>query len=245
MRILIVDDEPPARRRMARLLSEIAGVEVVGEADSGDQALALVASRAPDVLLLDVRMPGLDGLELVARYAQLPPVIFVTAHAEFAVRAFELDAIDYLLKPVRVERLAAALDRLSRRRDHSGVADVLSRLVDARRPERPRVVVIERNTVRFFDARTIARYRAEEKYTLFHAEGAEHLTLEPLSGLEARLAPHGYLRVHRSELIDVSRVRSLHGDDGLYRVELDDGEVARVSRRRAGQLRAALNLDHK
>src|SRR6185436_2724228 len=110
-----------------------------------------VAARSPDLLLLDIRMPGLDGLELVARYAELPPVIFVTAHDEFAVRAFELEAIDYLLKPVRPERLAAALDRVRRRSHHPPLATTLGRLAQASAAARPRVVVLERSAIRLFD----------------------------------------------------------------------------------------------
>jgi DNA-binding LytR/AlgR family response regulator len=248
--VLIVDDEPPARRRMRRLLADLPGVEVVGEAGSADQALAALAARGADVVLLDIRMPGLDGLELVARYAELPPVIFVTAHDEFAVRAFELDAVDYLLKPVRPERLAAALDRVRRRArraepsasDPPRLADALARLSRAGGAARPRVVVMERGAVRLFDACAVARYWAEDKYTLFLADGAERLTLEPLVELEARLAPHGYLRVHRAELIDVARVRALVSDASGQLAELDDGQRARVSRRRAAELRAALGL---
>lgn len=242
MKVVIVDDEPPARRRMLRLLADVPGIEVVGEAASADEALAVVAARSPDVLLLDIRMPGLDGLELVARYAALPPVIFVTAHDEFAVRAFELEAIDYLLKPVRPERLAAALDRVRRRGNHPRLAPTLARLAQADAAASPRVIVVERGAIRLFDACAVARYWAEDKYTLFQADGAERLTLEPLAELEARLAPHGYLRIHRSELVDVSRVRALVADDSGQVVELDDGQRARVSRRRATELRAKLGL---
>lgn len=242
IKVVIVDDEPPARRRMQRLLAELPGVELVGEAGSGDEALAIAGARSPDVLLLDIRMPGLDGLELVARYGELPPVIFVTAYDEFAVRAFELDAIDYLLKPVRLERLAAALDRVRRRQAHPRVDAALGKLAQIDGAAPPRIAVFERGAVRFFDACAIARYWAEDKYTLFRADGAERLTLEPLTELEARLAAHGYLRVHRAELVSLSRIRALVAHDGGHAVELDDGQLARVSRRRVTELRAALGL---
>lgn len=245
MNVVIVDDEPPARRRMRRLLADVADVEVVGEASSADEALAVLAARGADVVLLDIRMPGLSGLELVARYAALPPVIFVTAHDEFAVRAFELDAIDYLLKPVRPERLVAALDRVRQRAHHPRLAATLGRLSHAEGQAAPRVVVVERGAVRLFDARAVARYWAEDKYTLFVADGAERLTLEPLVELEVRLAGHGYLRIHRSELVDVSRVRALVAAPAGQLVELDDGQRARVSRRRATELRVALGLADK
>lgn len=158
------------------------------------------------------------------------------------VRAFELDAIDYLLKPVRPDRLAAALDRVRRRQHHPSIDAALGRLAQAEGSTRPRVVVFDRGVTRFFDARSVARYWAEDKYTLFHAEGAERLTVERLAELEARLVRYGYLRIHRSELVDVSRVRALVVQDGRPAVELDDGQVARVSRRRVTELRTALGM---
>ncbi|MBC7977655.1 MAG: response regulator, partial [Myxococcales bacterium] len=103
MRVLVVDDEAPARRRLIRMIATIPDVTVAGEAGDADAALTQVAALAPDVVLLDIRLPGMDGLALAARYAHLPPIVFVTAYSEFALRAFELDAVDYLVKPVRPE----------------------------------------------------------------------------------------------------------------------------------------------
>jgi DNA-binding LytR/AlgR family response regulator len=226
VRVMVVDDEPPARRRLIRELSAIPGIELVGEAADGAEALAKLASAKPDLLLLDVRMPGLDGIALAAQERALPPIIFVTAHDEFAVRAFELDAVDYVLKPVRRERLAAALQRAERRLHAQG----------SEAPA-PRVATFERGAVRWFEASAVARFWASEKYTVFRAEGMEHLTPEPLSVLADRLAAHGFRRVHRGELINLARVRALRSD-GV--VELDDGSEARVSRRSLPALREEL-----
>src|ERR1043166_215273 len=167
MKLLVVDDEAPARRRLCRMLEELAGVEVAGEAENGWDALAAVDRIQPDLLLLDINMPGLDGLELAARYAHLPPVVFVTAHDEHAVRAFELNAVDYLLKPVRAERLAEAIARARVR--VTAASDCFSALPKVSRPAAavPRVVTHDRGTLRFFDARIITRFRAFEKYTSF------------------------------------------------------------------------------
>lgn len=244
MKVVVVDDEAPARRRLIRMLAEVGSVEVVGEAATGLDALAVVERTRPDLLLLDIHMPGIDGLSLAARYAHLPPVIFVTAYDEHAVQAFEVHAVDYLLKPVRPERLAQAILRararaLARGSPAAQAAEGFEALALPAEPA-PRVVTYEREVVRFFDARAVTRFRAESKYTAFRAEGAEHLTEEPLSALEARLAPHGFLRVHRAELVRLSAVRALRVEEGLHTVELEDGQTAVVSRRLAAAVKQAL-----
>lgn len=245
MRVLIVDDEAPARRRLIRMIGAMEDVTVAGEAGDAEAALAQVAALAPDVALLDIRMPGMDGLALAARYAHLPPIVFVTAHDEFALRAFELDAVDYLVKPVRPERLAAALARARRRLDVQAQTAALARLAAAPPPGEPpapsvRIVVIDRGALRLFDAHEVSRFWASDKYTLFLAAGQERLTQEPLAALAARLEPHGFMRVHRGELVNLARVRAVRAEDGHHLAELDDGQVARVGRRVLTAFKAAL-----
>jgi DNA-binding LytR/AlgR family response regulator len=250
MRVLIVDDEAPARRRLIRMIAALADVTVAGEAGDADAALAQVAALVPDVMLLDIRLPGMDGLALTARYAHLPPIVFVTAYDEFALRAFELDAVDYLVKPVRPERLAEALERARRRVDAPGSAEVLTRLAAPPRPDdrpasRTRIVVIDRGALQLFDARQISRFWASDRYTLFRAAGEERLTQEPLAALAARLEPHGFMRVHRGELINLARVRAVRAEDGQHVAELDDSQQARVSRRVFTAFKAALCIPGK
>lgn len=240
MRVLVVDDEAPARRRLIRMLAPLAEVTVAGEAGDAEAALAQVAAVAPDVMLLDIRLPGMDGLALAARYAHLPPIVFVTAYDEFALRAFELDAVDYLVKPVRPERLAEALERARRRLDARGAAAALARL--AAPAASPRIVVIDRGALRLFEAHAISRFWASDRYTLFHAAGEERLTQEPLGTLATRLEPHGFMRVHRGELVNLARVRTVRAADGQHIAELDDGQEARVSRRVFTAFRAALGV---
>jgi DNA-binding LytR/AlgR family response regulator len=240
MKVLIVDDEAPARRRLRRMLDQLGGIELVGEADGGLSALREIERLQPDLLLLDIEMPDLDGMALAARYAHLPPVVFVTAHDEYAVRAFEANAIDYLLKPVRAERLAEALKRAQART--RSAAESFGALPPIGKSEIPRVVTHERETIRFFDARTITRFWASEKYTLFFADNKEHLTEEPLSALAERLAPWGFFRVHRAELIRITAVRALTSGDGIHEVRMEDGQIARVSRRLVGLLKKELGL---
>lgn len=232
MRILVVDDEAPARSRLVRLLQDVPGAAIAGEASTGREALAAIEALKPDVVLLDVEMPELDGLRVAA--AVLPPVIFVTAYDRHAVPAFDVDAVDFLLKPVRRERLLQALERAERR------------LALASTPAGdgaiPRVVAEGRGTTKIFDARKLTRFWASEKYTVFVADGAECLTTEPLSTLETRLSPHGFVRIHRGELVRLSAVRGLRYHEGVMEAELEDGQVARVSRRSVATLKAELGL---
>jgi DNA-binding LytR/AlgR family response regulator len=247
VKLLLVDDEAPARRRLARMLSDYPDVIVVGEAANGLEALQLIATHAPDALLLDVRMPELDGISLALRYAHLPPVIFVTAHDEFAVKAFEVNAVDYLLKPIRKERLDAALAKLRERvaapvGPVSALLEALSQRANPAIPAAPRVVTSDQGRVCFFEAREISRFWAADKYTLFRAAEREHLTEEPLNALEERLASAGFLRVHRAELVNVAHIRALSCRDGIHQLELRDGQTARVSRRLLGALKARLGM---
>jgi DNA-binding LytR/AlgR family response regulator len=237
LKVLVVDDEAPARRRLARQVATL-GHEVVAEAADGEAALAAIAAHAPDVMLLDIRMPGIDGLTLAQRTTSLPPIIFCTAWSEFAVQAFEVNAVDYLLKPVRVERLGAALGKVS-----GPGSKAMARALEVVAPVSPtRLITGERGAVRFFDARDVTRFWASDKYTVFRADGGEHLIEESLVTLSERLAPFGFVQVHRAELVRLDAVRSLRSDDGVHELELQDGQVARVSRRELGTVRKALGL---
>ncbi len=240
MKVLVVDDEAPARRRLLDLLEELPGIEVVGEASDGLEALAAIERTHPDLVLLDIEMPELDGLSLAARYAELPAIIFVTAYSEHAVKAFDVHAVDYLLKPVRQERLVEALGRV--RSNGKRGPTFLGTLHRPAANEIPRVVVQERGAIRLFDARAINRFYASEKYTAFVCDGQEQLTQEPLLELEERLRPHGFMRVHRGELVRVSAIRSLRSEGGCHELDLVDGQTARVSRRLMSALKKELGL---
>lgn len=233
MNVLVVDDEPPARRRLCRLLSELPDVTVVGELADGEHLLERAVQCAADVILLDIRMPGLDGLSLAERYPQLPAIIFVTAYDEYAVRAFELAAVDYLLKPVRPERLASSLERIRARSQVEHVQPVSSSPPPmASHVQRvPRIAIKGQGELELFDVREVTRFWSSHGYTVFIADGAEHLSEEPLAMLEARLHEHGFLRVHRAELIRLDAVRSLRRDGVSYEALLSDAQSVRVSRR--------------
>lgn len=242
MKALVVDDEAPARRRLSRMLCE-RQVAVLAQLEDAPSLLNALTTHAADVVFLDIEMPGLSGLTLAA-HARLPPVVFVTAHEHYAARAFDVEAVDYLLKPVRSERLDTALERV-RARAALRALDATSAREDPRQDEPlavPRVVSHSRGLARLFDAREIARFWSSDKYTLFLADGLEQMTDESLSALEERLAPHGFLRVHRAELVRADAVRALRSAAGQFEVILHDGQAVKVSRRALASVRAALGL---
>ena len=244
MRVLVVDDEPIARKRLIRMLGKLPEVEIAGEAADGVEALKEIARTKPDAVFLDIRMPGLDGLTLAGSVPQLPPVVFVTAYDEYAVKAFEAQAADYLMKPVEMERLAHTVDRLRARKPMSpeGLDNILRQIAHPEDDPASRIHARSGDTIRMFNARVLTRFYAADKYTGFQADGAEYLLDDSLNALESRLAPYGFLRVHRGELVNLRSVVAVHTDDDATSVELSDGQVAAVSRRSLGELKRRLGI---
>jgi DNA-binding LytR/AlgR family response regulator len=245
MKVLVVDDEPLARRRLLRKLKLIPEVDTAGEAADGLDAADKIRTFAPDVVLLDIHMPGVggDGMTLARALPGKPAVIFTTAHSEHALEAFAASAVDYLLKPIELDSLRRALDKAARLVQPSnphGLAALLERL--ARHDDVPRVSARHNDTVRVFDARTLTRFHVEDKYTLFSDEGREYLSEESLNQLEERLASFGFLRVHRGELVRLSAIRAIRLDGESAMVDLADGQSARVSRRSLAELKRRLGV---
>jgi DNA-binding LytR/AlgR family response regulator len=240
LRLLVADDEPPARRRLLRLLTAMEDVDVVGEAGDGVEALDAIASLRPDAVLLDIRMPGLDGLRLARAVQDRTAIVFVTAYDQHAVAAFETNAVDYLLKPVAAERLRAALDRVRRRKpETSPLGPVLDELLRDRAAP-VRLTARSGTTLRVFDPRRVARFSAADRYAVCLHRGEELILDESLGALETRLRDHGFLRVHRGELINLSRVRALRLEDGAWEAVLSDGQSVPVSRRMVQELKRRL-----
>lgn len=231
LRVLVVDDEPLARRRLVAMVDRTELAEVVGVADNAERATAAIATLDPDVVLLDVQMPGKTGVALARELGARPVVVFTTAYAEHAVDAFETAAADYLLKPVVAAKLVRALDRAA------------GRISRARSEAEPRIAARAAGIVHVFAAAAIARFRAQDKYTTFTTDGVEHLVEESLDALEARLSPWGFVRAHRGELVQLARIRKLDVRGGSAELELDDGQRVRVSRRLLPALRRRLG-DH-
>jgi len=223
---------------MRRLVGELGGVEVVGEASNGVEALERVAALRPELVLLDIDMPELDGLGVAgALDADGPAVVFVTAYDEHAVKAFELSAIDYLVKPVARDRLAAAVDKVRVRRPPAPVGFAASRA--------SRMAVRCGAKFVVFDPARISAVIARDHYSAILVDGRELLADDPLEELCRRFGRDGFLRVHRSALINLAFLRELvHEGDRRYVAVLDDPMATRVpvSRERLPALKAALGI---
>ena len=227
LRALIVDDEPLAVERMQVLCAGLPAVQVIGTASDGAAALLLAGQLAPDLLLLDMTMPGMDGLAVaraLARDAQPPAIIFVTAHEDFAVEAFDLEAVDYVLKPVAPDRLARAIERAVARRGAAGRgAPQPQYLAEFWVPHRGELLRIA--------AADVQRIDAERDYVRLHTKDRSYLLLQTIAGLEQRLDPERFIRIHRSTILRRDFIRGLrHEGLGVWSAELNDGEALRIGR---------------
>ncbi|HVW71336.1 MAG TPA: LytTR family DNA-binding domain-containing protein [Steroidobacteraceae bacterium] len=238
LKVLIVDDEPPARERLKSLLSEIPDTEVVGEAVNGQQSLDRTHELVPDVVLLDVRMPGMDGIEVARHLNALdepPAVIFTTAFDEYAVNAFEAHAVGYLLKPIRKEKLAAALVRASRL-TRPQLQKVAAAASNGKR--RTHIAARRREGLRLIPVEDVQFFLAEQKYTTVRHVSGEDLIEDSLRSLEEELGDD-FVRIHRNALVSVRYLERIErSDDGQYFVRLRGcAAPLQVSRRMAGELR--------
>lgn len=232
LKVLIVDDELLARKRLTRLLGAMDGVEVLGDCSDGGEALARLRSPPrPDVVLLDIHMPGLSGVEAMRLWPEDGPhIVFTTAHAEHALAAFEGGAADYILKPVDAGRLKQALDR------------VRERLAPAEPAPAGRLPLATHSGVLLLDPGEIRCAIIEGESVVLHTDRGAHYTEQRLSDLEARL-PASFLRVHRRALVNMARVLRLESQpSGGYLAHTDGGEVIAVSRKVARELRRQWSL---
>ncbi len=238
MRIVIVDDERLARAELRRLLSAHADVQVVGEAASAPEAVEKIDQLRPDVLLLDVQMPGASGFDLLESLDDAPDVIFTTAFERYALRAFEVNALDYLQKPIQAARLAGALQRAARRLQASAPAALPC---PTQAPAR-RLFIRDGERCWFVDVARIRLLESEGNYTRVHFDGERPLTLRSLRQLEERLAPGGagrFVRASRRHVVNLDHVRAITaGSGGGLQLALADGTTVDVSRRRAALFRA-------
>ncbi len=240
VRTLIVDDEPLARERVRMMLAPHADMTIVGECGDGQQAIAAIREHRPDLVFLDVQMPGLDGFGVlrVLQGETLPHVIFVTAYDQYALKAFEVHALDYVLKPFNAERFGQALDRArdTLARAESGTVDRerLRELVSslaAEQREKQRLVVKSSGRVFFVKVDDIDWVEAEGNYVRLHIGSQSHLLRETMKGMESVLDPSVFFRIHRSTIVNADRIRELqplfHGE---YAVILRDGTRLVASR---------------
>jgi DNA-binding LytR/AlgR family response regulator len=245
--MLIVDDESPARDRLRRMLANIEAVEIVGEAESGIQAVEMIEERNPDLVLLDIQMPDLDGFAVIEALEEPPPVIFVTAYDEYAIRAFEVNALDYLLKPFSQERLERAIRRareeLAEERDFPArLAPLLESLAE-RGQYTTRLAVHDHRSgrIRVLDVDEVDWISTEREEVIVHAGERAYPIRRTLSELEARLDPARFFRAHRSAIVNLDRVQEvIPWFKGTHRLRLTTGAEVDLSRRRARALRELL-----
>jgi len=243
VRILIVDDEPPARERLRQLVEDTGEHDIVGEAGNGQDAIALASQHNPDIVLLDIRMPGVDGIETAHHLNSMetpPAVVFTTAYDEYAIDAFDARAIGYVLKPVRRERLERALEHAAR---ISG--QMLRQLTDTSNlhSHRRHVCTREHGQLRLIPISDVRYFAADQKYVTVHHSGGESLIDDALKALEEEFAD-SFVRIHRNSLVALGQIDQLQKtDDGKTVVVLrgsDDSNALPISRRHLANVRRRL-----
>jgi two-component system LytT family response regulator len=240
IRALIADDEPLARERMRSLLGAEQDIEIVGEARDGVETVEAILSQSPDLVFLDVHMPKLDGFEVIQTVGpdRMPAVVFVTAYDQHALRAFEVQALDYLLKPFDSERFQGALRRVRRQIDTRETGDIGQRLLALVRDLRPssqsrtdRLVVKSGGRLYFLRADEIDWIEAAGNYVRLHVGAEGHLLRETMNSIESRLNPEIFFRIHRSHIVNIERIKELQPwFNGEYVVILRNGARLTLSR---------------
>jgi two-component system, LytTR family, response regulator len=234
MKAMIIDDEPPARRELRRLLTDFSWVEVVGEAGNVDHAAEMVESLTPELLFLDIQMPGGSGFDLLTRLEHLPEVIFTTAYDEHAVRAFEVDALDYLLKPIDPARLAEALGRVK-----------ISRAARSPQPEAVLEQIFVRDGSRcwFVPLREVRLLSSEGNYIRLSWGKIQPLLGRALAALEQRLDPNRFFRANRRQIINLDFIETVElGVNGRLHAQLRDGPEVEISRRQARLFKTKMSV---
>jgi DNA-binding LytR/AlgR family response regulator len=245
IRTLIVDDEALARKRLKRLLDEIDGVELVGEAEDGLQALQVIDQLSPDLVLLDIQMPGLTGFEVVEALDDPPQVIFVTAYDEYAIRAFEVHALDYLLKPFGRARLVRAIRRareaLTEDRSLEAKLGSLLEGLAAQGRYLNRMAVRDRDRIRVLDVHEIDYIAIDADQIIAHVGESAFSIRRTMSELETRLDPLSFFRAHRSAIVNLDRVQEIiPWFKGSHKLRLTTGADVDLSRARTRVLRRIL-----
>ena len=263
LRVLIVDDELLARQRLEDLLSERDDADLVAQAENGREAVEAIEEHDPDLVFLDVQMPGLNGVDVVRSVSpeQMPVTIFVTAYDQYALKAFDLAALDYLLKPFDDERFEQAFERAKELIDLRDVETVQRRLLSLLRKEKEeasdeeeeadddpsyleRIAVEMRGQVRVVPVNTIDYITASGPYAELHVGDDTHIIREQMQTLEDRLDPDDFFRIHRSTIVRLDLIEALlHSEGGRYAVRLQSGKRLRVSRSRREELERRLGID--
>jgi two-component system LytT family response regulator len=244
LRVIVVDDEEPARRLLRDYLGELPGFSIIAECSNGFEAVKAVAEHDPDLMLLDIQMPKLDGFEVVELLERDLPIIFITAHDEHALQAFEVHAVDYLLKPYSSDRLAEALERARGRIAREDATPPLQDLAASAKSGEDvleRILVRDGSDVRVIPVDQVDYIEARDDAVAIHAGGTVHLKAQRLSLIEARIDSTRFVRVHRSFILNIDRLRSieLYAKDSRIAI-LADGTKVPISRSGYSRLRELL-----
>ncbi len=246
MRVLIVDDEQPARMALRRSLAAFPNVEIAGEAANGTDAIEAMEALRPDAIFLDIEMPGLNGFDIVAELDSPPPIVFVTAYDQYAVRAFETNAVDYLLKPVEPAALARSVKRLEEQLIRPGLTgELLQQLRATLQPKIPAKLAARRGKkVVLLSRRDVLYVQAEERLVFLCTASGRYLTNRTVAELESLLPEGEYFRLNRGTIVQLEAVTEMYPwmTSGAWRVKLTDGTELDVSRDRAPLLREAVGL---
>lgn len=242
MHILLVDDEVLARQRLSKLLSQLEGYEIVGEVDNGEKAIAAVENLDPDLVLMDVKMPGVDGIDAARAIAEMedpPAIIFCTAYDDYALEAFDAQAVGYIVKPVNIEKLQQALEKAQRVNKAQRAAMGESKSDDSKRKN---ISAKTRKGIELIPIDDIFCFIADQKYVTVVHSGGETLIDETLKELETELAPD-FLRVHRNALVAIRNIIGMQkGDSGQFELVLKDSEYRpMVSRRHHAAVKSMIN----
>ena len=240
MRTLIVEDEPLARDVLRSFIARRSDIELVGEAADGLEGIRLIDDLTPDFVLLDISLPECSGVDVLHRIKRNPAVVFTTAFDSYALTAFELGAFDYLLKPFQLERFNVAIDRVTERIGSVETEPTIKERIDnnSKSGYLERFFVRHRGlTVPVFAAEVL-RFEADDDYTAIHLVGKRYLIHIPLREIEQRLNPESFLRVHRSEIVNLNHIRSAVQVDRRFTIEMSDGSRVTASRSRTQSIQA-------
>lgn len=246
IRTLVVDDEPLARERVKGFLKKLPEVNLVGEAGDGTSAIELIESQQPDLVILDVQMPGMDGFGVLRALKEPPHVIFATAYDEYAIKAFEVEALDYLLKPFSQSRLAEAVGRVRQKIEHGRArsdAEAIARAAEPRKIYASQIPVHTARKILVVPVKEILWFAVESRLVYAHVDGRSLMTNFTLRELEERLDPEVFFRAHKSRLVNLEQVKEItRWFGGRYRLVMRDSESSQVelSRVQARELRARL-----
>jgi DNA-binding LytR/AlgR family response regulator len=246
MRVLVIDDEALARENLIRMLSCVPGVEIAGEAGNGLEALERISECSPEAIFIDIEMPGLSGFEVIESLNRPLPVVFVTAYDEYAIRAFEANAVDYLLKPVQPERVAKCLTKLESalRRETSAQPEHLRKLLAELRPSGPRRIAVRKgDRYLLLSPREVVHISASDKSVYVHTARETYNIDKTVTEMEELLSRSGFYRISRSALVNLEAVREMMPwFSGAWRVRMTTGTELDVSRDRVRDLKRVLQM---